>query len=162
MSDHVHEEEEWRPPNEAEMEQIRRRRERSDRISQIMSQYLLRGYKMLASVCHKCDVSKFVLNLRYPYCSVFKTVMLEDQTGRQFCVACTEVDREQQANVANNGESFSGNSKRYGHFFQILKVQERILSKINQLFRRRTRFPSFIRTDDHRSKQLLQRVIAWK
>lgn len=56
MGDNVQLEEEWRPPTEAEMEQIRRRRERSDRISQIMSQYLLRGYKMLASICQNCDV----------------------------------------------------------------------------------------------------------
>uniref|UniRef100_A0A2C9K223 Uncharacterized protein n=1 Tax=Biomphalaria glabrata TaxID=6526 RepID=A0A2C9K223_BIOGL len=48
---------EWQPPTEAEMKIIKARQERSNKISQIMSTYLLKGYKMLGSVCSECDVS---------------------------------------------------------------------------------------------------------
>lgn len=50
-------EEEWVPPTEAEMKIINARRERQDKISKIMGQYLLQGYKMLATTCPKCSVS---------------------------------------------------------------------------------------------------------
>lgn len=46
----------WEPPSEADMKLIQARRERSDQISKLMSTYLLKGYKMLGSVCSKCDV----------------------------------------------------------------------------------------------------------
>ena len=48
---------EWEPPSEAEMKILEARRERSDKISKRMGDYLLKGYKMLGSVCEMCDVS---------------------------------------------------------------------------------------------------------
>jgi hypothetical protein len=47
---------EWVPPSEAEMKVIEARRERTDKISQLMGEYLLKGYKMLGIVCDICEV----------------------------------------------------------------------------------------------------------
>jgi uncharacterized Zn finger protein (UPF0148 family) len=46
----------WKPLTEAEMKVLQARRERQDKISKIMGEYLLRGYKMLGIVCPKCEV----------------------------------------------------------------------------------------------------------
>ena len=35
------------------------RRERSNKISKVMGEYLLKGYKMLGATCNKCGVSCF-------------------------------------------------------------------------------------------------------
>ncbi|KAI8784969.1 Sjoegren syndrome/scleroderma autoantigen 1, partial [Biomphalaria glabrata] len=69
---------EWQPPTEAEMKIIKARQERSNKISQIMSTYLLKGYKMLGSVCSECD-----------------TIILQDRQGQNYCVACSELDSEE-------------------------------------------------------------------
>lgn len=50
----------WQPPTEAEMKLMQARRERSDKISKMMGDYLLKGYKMLGSTCRECDVSQGV------------------------------------------------------------------------------------------------------
>ena len=68
-------EDEWTPPSEAEMKVIQAKRERSDKISKVMGDYLLKGYKMLATSCRIC-----------------LTVELQDKQGGKFCVACQEVD----------------------------------------------------------------------
>ena len=68
-------EEDWAPPTEAQMKVIQAKRERSDKISKLMGDYLLKGYKMLATSCPVC-----------------LTVELQDRAGVKFCVACTEVD----------------------------------------------------------------------
>lgn len=47
----------YQPPSEVEMKIIQTRRERSDKISKLMAQYLLKGYKMLSSSCESCGVS---------------------------------------------------------------------------------------------------------
>jgi predicted HNH restriction endonuclease len=39
------------------MKVIQARRERSDKISQLMGEYLLKGYKMLGIVCDICEVN---------------------------------------------------------------------------------------------------------
>ena len=49
--------EEWQPPPAAELKVLEARRERSDRIAKIMGGYLLKGYKMLATICPVCSVS---------------------------------------------------------------------------------------------------------
>ncbi|XP_059162809.1 protein ZNRD2-like [Physella acuta] len=67
----------WQPPSEAEMKLIEARRERSDKISKLMSTYLLKGYKMLATVCSQCE-----------------TILLQDRQGTQYCVACSELDSD--------------------------------------------------------------------
>ena len=45
---------EWVPPSEAEQKVLNARRERSDKISKRMGDYLLKGYKMLATTCRIC------------------------------------------------------------------------------------------------------------
>lgn len=47
----------WEPPTAAEMKVIQARRERQDKISQLMGDYLLKGYKMLDECCDVCGVS---------------------------------------------------------------------------------------------------------
>lgn len=49
---------EWEPPTEAEMKVIQARRERQDKISKLMGDYLLKGYKMLGDCCEVCGVSR--------------------------------------------------------------------------------------------------------
>lgn len=69
------EEDDWVPPSEAELKVIAARRERSDKISKRIGDYLLKGYKMLASSCPECQ-----------------SVELEDKEGKLYCVACQEID----------------------------------------------------------------------
>ena len=45
----------WKPPTDAEMKVLQARRERQDRISKIMGEYLLKGYKMLGTTCTECE-----------------------------------------------------------------------------------------------------------
>ena len=47
---------EWQPPSEAEMKIIQARRERSDKISKLMGDYMLKGWKMLGICCPECNV----------------------------------------------------------------------------------------------------------
>ena len=72
------EDSEWAPPSEAELKVINARRERSDKISKLMSEYLLKGYKMLATTCQKC-----------------MSIELKTREGEIYCVACSEVDCEE-------------------------------------------------------------------
>uniref|UniRef100_A0A0B6ZPT7 Uncharacterized protein n=2 Tax=Arion vulgaris TaxID=1028688 RepID=A0A0B6ZPT7_9EUPU len=67
----------WEPPSEAEMKLIEARRERSDKISKLMSGYLLKGHRMLGVVCAECD-----------------TILLQDRQGIKYCVACSELDSD--------------------------------------------------------------------
>lgn len=70
---------EWREPTEEELREIQERRNRSDLISKIMSDYLLKGYRMLDSYCTDCG-----------------NAMLDNKKGRIFCVGCEEIDKKQQ------------------------------------------------------------------
>jgi len=45
------------------MKVMEARRERSDRISKLMGEYLLKGYKMLGTTCHECGVINSLLIL---------------------------------------------------------------------------------------------------
>lgn len=65
----------WVPPSVAEMKVIEAKRERQDKISRIMGQYLLKGYQMLATSCPKCN-----------------TIELKTRGGEIYCIACQEVD----------------------------------------------------------------------
>lgn len=51
----------WQPPSESELKVIEARRERNNKISSIMGQYLLKGYKMLAVTCQVCDVGNMTV-----------------------------------------------------------------------------------------------------
>lgn len=48
----------WEPPTEAETKVLQARRERQDRISRLMGDYLLRGYRMLGETCADCGVRR--------------------------------------------------------------------------------------------------------
>merc|ERR1739838_112478 len=67
----------WSPPSEAEQKVIEARRDRNNKISSIMGQYLLKGYKMLAITCPTCD-----------------TILLEDKQTNKYCIGCSEVDAD--------------------------------------------------------------------
>ncbi|KAK3879976.1 hypothetical protein Pcinc_015503 [Petrolisthes cinctipes] len=64
-------------PTESEQKVIEARRERNNKISSLMGQYLLKGYKMLAAVCPTCDC-----------------VLLEDRRKVRYCIGCSEVDAD--------------------------------------------------------------------
>lgn len=49
----------WEPPTEAETKVLQARRERQDRISRLMGDYLLRGYRMLGETCADCGVRRY-------------------------------------------------------------------------------------------------------
>ncbi|XP_033733904.1 protein ZNRD2-like [Pecten maximus] len=68
---------EWEPPSEAEMKIITARRERSDKISKIMGDYLLKGYKMLGIVCDQCS-----------------TILMETKAREKYCITCKELDAD--------------------------------------------------------------------
>jgi len=67
----------WEPLSEAEMKLLQARRERSDQISKRMGDYLLKGYKMLATTCSVCD-----------------TILLQTRQGENYCVSCSELDSD--------------------------------------------------------------------
>ncbi|XP_034033986.1 protein ZNRD2 isoform X2 [Thalassophryne amazonica] len=68
---------EWEPPTEAEMKVIQARRERQDKISKLMGDYLLKGYKMLGECCDQCG-----------------TILLQDRQQKNYCVSCQELDSD--------------------------------------------------------------------
>lgn len=68
---------EWEPPTEAEMKVIQARRERQDKISKLMGDYLLKGYKMLGECCDVCG-----------------TILLQDRQQKNYCVSCQELDSD--------------------------------------------------------------------
>ncbi|XP_062870468.1 protein ZNRD2 [Trichomycterus rosablanca] len=67
----------WEPPSEAEMKVLQARRERQDKISKLMGDYLLKGYKMLGECCDACG-----------------TILLQDKQKKNYCVACQELDSD--------------------------------------------------------------------
>ncbi|XP_041864976.1 protein ZNRD2 isoform X1 [Melanotaenia boesemani] len=68
---------EWEPPTEAEIKVIQARRERQDKISKLMGDYLLKGYKMLGECCDACG-----------------TILLQDKQQKNYCVSCQELDSD--------------------------------------------------------------------
>ncbi|XP_042297027.1 protein ZNRD2-like isoform X5 [Sceloporus undulatus] len=68
---------EWVPPSEAELKVIQARRERQDKISKLMSDYLLKGYRMLGDCCEECG-----------------TILLQDKRKKLYCVACQELNSD--------------------------------------------------------------------
>ncbi|XP_068116680.1 protein ZNRD2 isoform X3 [Hyperolius riggenbachi] len=67
----------WAPPSEAEMKILRVRRERQDKISRLMGDYLLKGYRMLGDSCEACG-----------------TILLQDRQKKLLCVSCQELDSD--------------------------------------------------------------------
>ncbi|KAJ7307483.1 hypothetical protein JRQ81_009504 [Phrynocephalus forsythii] len=68
---------EWEPPSEAELKVIQARQERQDKISKLMSGYLLKGYRMLGECCEECG-----------------TILLQDKQKKLYCVACQELNSD--------------------------------------------------------------------
>ena len=71
---------EWKPPTDAELKVINARRERSDKISKKMGEYMLKGHTMLGSSCSVCG-----------------TIEMKDRQGKVYCIACTEIDSDENA-----------------------------------------------------------------
>ncbi|GAB6026079.1 Protein ZNRD2 [Chamberlinius hualienensis] len=91
--------EDWKPPSEAELKVIKARRERADKISQVMGSYLLKGYKMLGSSCDNCG-----------------TILLQDRQQQLYCVACMEIDNEHSKDdPALSGEAARRQIEESGH-----------------------------------------------
>ncbi|CAH8624444.1 unnamed protein product [Schistosoma guineensis] len=59
-----------------------RKRQRSDKISNLMGQYLLKGWRMLNESCPKCE-----------------TILFQQPNGQYYCVACLEVDQEKSSSI---------------------------------------------------------------
>lgn len=70
------EDDDWTPPSAADMKIIEARQERSNQISKLMGEYMLKGYRMLDRVCH-CG-----------------TILLQNRDGVDCCVACKELETE--------------------------------------------------------------------
>jgi len=68
----------WKPPSDAELKELERRRERGNKISKLMGQYLLKGYRMLDAMC--------------PVCSAILLQTPIGEGGMKYCVGCMEVD----------------------------------------------------------------------
>jgi len=68
----------WKPPSEAELKELERRRERGNKISKLMGQYMLKGYRMLDAMC--------------PVCSAVMLQTPISEGGMKYCVGCMEVD----------------------------------------------------------------------
>ncbi|KAM3869584.1 protein ZNRD2 [Diretmus argenteus] len=59
------------------MKVIQARRERQDKISKLMGDYLLKGYRMLGECCELCG-----------------TILLQDKQQKNYCVSCQELDSD--------------------------------------------------------------------
>ena len=86
LRDKMRDDEEWTPPTEAELKVLASRRERSDKISKLMGDYMLKGYRMLATLCPICEC-----------------VELQDRQGAKYCVACQEVDCQEWGRTLPSG-----------------------------------------------------------
>ncbi|CBY35586.1 unnamed protein product [Oikopleura dioica] len=73
----------WTPPSAAEMEVMKQKRNRSDRVSSLMGQYMLKGYRMLDKYC--------------PICSSILLQTPQAQGGTNYCVSCVDVAAEEAA-----------------------------------------------------------------
>ncbi|KAM6969744.1 protein ZNRD2 [Aplochiton taeniatus] len=59
------------------MKVIQARRDRQDKVSKLMGDYLLKGYKMLGECCELCG-----------------TILLQDKQQKYYCVSCQELDSD--------------------------------------------------------------------
>ena len=69
---------EWTPPTQEELAKMAVRRARSDKVSQIMGQYMLKGYRMLDKQC--------------PICSNVLLQTPAAQGGTNYCVSCYDME----------------------------------------------------------------------
>uniref|UniRef100_G3QAX0 Zinc ribbon domain containing 2 n=1 Tax=Gasterosteus aculeatus TaxID=69293 RepID=G3QAX0_GASAC len=59
------------------MKVIQARRDRQDKISKLMGDYLLKGFRMLGECCDVCG-----------------TILLQDKQHKNYCVSCQELDSD--------------------------------------------------------------------
>ena len=68
-----------------------------DKAASVIGQYLLQGYRMLATHCPECGVSKQYTNYNNYICMTrpsiisIQTVLLQKKDGSKFCVLCHEL-----------------------------------------------------------------------
>lgn len=88
------------------MKVIQARRERQDKISKLMGEYLLKGYKMLGECCDLCGVSdvfcggslkktcrsNVFVKLLWFFC--VQTILLQNKQQKNYCVSCQELDSD--------------------------------------------------------------------
>lgn len=91
------------------MKVIQARRERQDKISKLMGDYLLKGYKMLGECCDVCGVRSVNLcfvceggsvlimkkscnGITFTLC--LQTILLQDRQQKNYCVSCQELDSD--------------------------------------------------------------------
>ncbi|XP_018422853.1 PREDICTED: Sjoegren syndrome/scleroderma autoantigen 1 [Nanorana parkeri] len=67
----------WSPPSESDMKILRARQERQDKVSRLMGDYLLKGYRMLGESCDTCG-----------------TILLQDRQKKLLCISCQELDSD--------------------------------------------------------------------
>lgn len=80
----------WEPPTEAETKVLQARRERQDRISRLMGDYLLRGYRMLGDTCADCGVRRVMrLRLRTRPQDLFSALSSVDPVSQAHLCPCT-------------------------------------------------------------------------
>ena len=98
---------EWKPPTDAERKVALAKRERSDKISKLMADYLLKG-KLSVSCWYKAntpfhqqllvEVQNYINYIFTGYkmlattCKVCDTIELQDKQDRIHCIACQEID----------------------------------------------------------------------
>ncbi|XP_002162163.1 protein ZNRD2 [Hydra vulgaris] len=62
--------------SDEEKSKLKAKRDRSNKISKLMGDYLLKGYKMLGTVCQKCQA-----------------ILMQNKQQEIYCVGCEEVDK---------------------------------------------------------------------
>jgi len=82
----------WQPPTEAQLKLFEARRQRSDKISKIMGQYLLKRWKMLSSECELCGTI---------------LVQAPGPGGEDYCIGCNEVDSDVSKDERTDVDQFS-------------------------------------------------------
>ncbi|TNN19951.1 Sjoegren syndrome/scleroderma autoantigen 1 isoform 2 [Schistosoma japonicum] len=64
---------------------IKLKRQRSDKISNLMGHYLLKGWRMLNESCPKCE-----------------TILFQQPSGLYYCIACSEIDEDKSSPTKNS------------------------------------------------------------
>ncbi|XP_040184755.1 protein ZNRD2 isoform X2 [Rana temporaria] len=89
----------WSPPSESDMKILRARQERQDKVSRLMGDYLLKGYRMLGDSCDICG-----------------TILLQDRQKKLLCISCQELDSDTEKDNPELPKLYNG--RRHHHFNQ--------------------------------------------
>nr|XP_047132810.1 protein ZNRD2 isoform X1 [Hydra vulgaris] len=79
--------------SDEEKSKLKAKRDRSNKISKLMGDYLLKGYKMLGTVCQKCQAILMQNKQHEIYCVFFKAILMQNKQQEIYCVGCEEVDK---------------------------------------------------------------------